>query len=127
MKGKKEMNISKIKIIWKFVTGGREAVLDYILGIANDFAARLDDQKKSDVAAYLGVAENILGALEGLAWLVPSKWHTAYADTITAFNAVVLALGDLKVTPDEVANVTADFRTAYQAWMLPDEVTATAK
>ena len=118
------MNISKIKIIWKFVTGGREAVLDYILGIANDFAARLDHQKKSDVAAYLGVAENILGALERLAWLVPSKWHTAYADTITAFNAVVLALGDLKVTPEEVANVTADFRTAYQAWMLPDEVTA---
>ena len=32
------MNINKIKLAWKFVTGGRDGVLDYALDCANTFA-----------------------------------------------------------------------------------------
>ena len=30
------ISISKFKIIWKFLFGGKEAVLDYVLDVANN-------------------------------------------------------------------------------------------
>ena len=43
------MNISKLKLAWKFITGGREGVLDYALDCANTFTDRLADAKKEDI------------------------------------------------------------------------------
>ena len=115
------MHINKLTIIWKYLTGGREAVLDYALGVANNLAENLDAHKKENVSSYLGLATKILSAMEKLAWLVPEKWNVAYGKTLFAFTDLVVALEDFKVTTEEVERVTTEFKEAYAYWMSPDE------
>ena len=110
------MNISKIKLAWKFITGGREGVLDYALDCANTFTDRITDAKREDIKSYLSTARNILDTLSSLSWLCPSKWLQAYSSTLSAFGDLVAALDDLKVTPDELTAVCNSFRIAYAAW-----------
>ena len=110
------MNISKIKLVWKFITGGREGILDYALDVANTFVDRLADAKREDLKSYLSTARNILDTLNSLSWLCPSKWRQAYALTLSAFADLVAALDDLKVTQDELTAVCNAFRIAYAAW-----------
>lgn len=110
------MNISKLKLAWKFITGGREGVIDYALDVANTFADRLADAKKEDLKSYLATASNILGTLDSLSWLCPSKWRHAYALTLSAFADIVSALDDLKVTKDELTAVCNAYQLAYAAW-----------
>lgn len=115
-KGKWKMNVSKIKIAWKFLTGGREGVLDYALDVSNTFADRLPNAKKEDLKEHLATAHNILGTLNSLSWLCPTRWRQAYALTLSAFSDIVCALDDLKITPDELTAVCNDFHLAYAAW-----------
>ena len=68
------MNVSKIKIAWKFLTGWREGVLDYALDVSNTFADRLPNAKKEDLKEHLATAHNILGTLSSLSWLCPTRW-----------------------------------------------------
>ena len=110
------MNISKLKIVWKFLFGGREAVLDYILDTANSLVAKIGDAKRSEIVAYLAQAKSILSAFERYSWLCPAKWQNAYGLTLSAFADVVQALTDLKLTGDEVTQICAAFQTAYAAW-----------
>ena len=110
------MKISKFKLAWKFLTGGREGVLDYCLDVANSFTARLSDAKREDLKAYLFAARGILGMLGAVSRLCPSKWRQAYALTLSAFADLVAALDDLKVTRDELTEVCNSFRIAYAAW-----------
>ena len=110
------MNISKLKLAWKFITGGREGVLDYALDCANTFADRIADAKREDIKSCLSTARNILGTLDNISWLIPSKWISSYVNTINAFANLVSALNDLKVTPDELTGVCNSFRIAYAAW-----------
>ena len=110
------MNISKIKLAWKFLTGGREGVLDYALDVANTFADRLPDAKRNDIGKCIETARNVLDTLDTLEWLCPRKWLQAYALTLQAFADLVTALADLKVTPDELSELRDAFRIAYAAW-----------
>ena len=110
------MNISKLKLAWKFLTGGREGLLDYALDVANTFADRIADTKKEDLKSYLATAHSILETLNSLSWLCPSKWRQAYALTLSAFADLVAALNDLKLTPEEFTAVCNSFRIAYAAW-----------
>lgn len=114
------MYISKLTIIWKYLTGGREAVLDYALGVANNLAENLDAHKKENVSSYLGLATKILSAMEKLAWLVPEKWQVAYGKTLFAFTDLVVALEDFKITAEEVERVTKNVKEAYEYWMADD-------
>ena len=120
------MNISKFKLVWKFLTGGREAVLDYILEIANNLVGKLATAKQDEIKGYLATAEKILDKLDSLSWLCPSKWQNAYTVTLAAFADVIAALSDLKVTPDEVNGVIAAFQNAYCSWHTDDEVKTVA-
>ncbi len=110
------MKISKLKIAWKFVTGGREGVLDYALDVANTFAARLADTKKDDLGMCLSMARNLLRTLDSLSWLCPSKWRQAYAITLSAFSDLIAALQDLNLDKDELTAVCNAFRLTYAAW-----------
>ena len=108
--------MSKIKIIWKFLFGGREAVLDYILDTANSLVAKISEAKQEEVKGYLAQAETILATLDKYSWLCPQKWLAAYTATLSAFADVVSAMSDLKLTSDEVTSICAAFQTAYAAW-----------
>ena len=110
------MNISKLKLVWKFLTDGREGVLDYALDVANTFADRLADAKKEELKSYLDTACSILNTLDSLSWLCPTRWRQAYALTLSAFSDIVCAIDDLKITPDELTAVCNDFHLAYAAW-----------
>lgn len=110
------MNISKLKLVWKFLTGGREGVLDYALDVANTFADRLADAKKDDLGKALATARNILATLDALSWLCPEKWRRAYALTLSAFDDLVAALQDLNLDKYELTAVCNAFRVAYAAW-----------
>lgn len=115
-KGKRKMNISKLKLAWKFLTGGREGILDYALDCANTFADRIADAKREDIKSYLSTARNILDTLNSLSWLCPSKWRQAYALTVNAFANLISALSDLKITPDELTSVCKSFKLSYAEW-----------
>ena len=111
------MNISRVKLVWKFLTGGREAVLDYVIDAANTLMARLAESGGvANAQTYLGYAQKILDSLSGLKWLCPSKWQTAYGLTVTAFADTVVALADLTVTGEELESCCAAFKSAYCAW-----------
>ena len=110
------MNISKLKLVWKFLTGGREAVIDYALDVANTFADRLADAKKEEIGKWLATAWKIFDTMGAVSCLCPSKWRSAYEDTVAAFGAFIGALNDLKVEKDELAKVADAFRLAYAAW-----------
>ena len=110
------MNISKIKLAWKFITGGREGILDYALDVANTFADRLAEAKKEDLKSYLATARKVLDTMSAVSWLCPKKWLAAYEETVAAFGALVAALNDMKVTPDELTAVCNSFRIAYYKW-----------
>ncbi len=110
------MNISKFTLIWKFLFGGKEAVLDYVIDVANNLFAKLADAKQEQVKGYLVQAQNVLTTMESIKWLCPSKWQKAYAETVDAFATVVTALTDLNVTIAEVNECYAAFQTAYCAW-----------
>ena len=108
--------MSKFKIIWKFLFGGREAVLDYILDTANSLVAKIGEAKQEEVKGYLAQAESILATLDKYSWLCPQKWLATYTATLSAFADVVQALSGLKLTGDEVTSICAAFQTAYAAW-----------
>ena len=110
------MSISKLKIVWKFLTGGREGVLDYCLDVANTIADRIPNAKKEEIGKYLATARNVLDTLNSLSWLCPSKWRQSYSFTLSVFGALVAALDDLNVTPDELTAVCNSFCIAYAAW-----------
>lgn len=110
------MNISKLKLAWKFITGGREGVLDYALDIANNFTNRIADAKKEEIKDYLSTARRILGALDSISWLCPAKWLHAYTLTIGAFADLVAALEDLQITREELTTVCNAFQLAYSDW-----------
>ena len=110
------MKISKIKLAWRFFTGGREGVLDYALDVANTFVDRLTDAKKDDIGKWLATARRILDTLDALEWLCPRKWRQAYEETVAAFGALVAALDDMKVTREELEKVSDAFKLAYAAW-----------
>ena len=109
------MNISKFKLVWKFLTGGGTGVVDYVLDVGNTIADRLPDAKRDEIGGYLATARRVLDTMGAVSWLCPKKWLDAYEGTVAAFGALVAALGDLKVTKEEIAEVSNAFRRAYAA------------
>lgn len=115
------MNISKFKIVIKFLFGGKEAVLDYVLDVANDFVAKLGEKKQTELKGYLLQARKILAALEKYSNLCPNKWIEPYMETVEAFSHIVDALDDLKVTPEEIVAIYTSFTKAYSTWRSNDD------
>jgi len=110
------MNISKIKLVWKFLTGGGTGVVDYVLDVGNTIADRLPDAKREEVGRYLATARKVLDTMDAVSWLCPKKWLDTYEKTVAAFGALVAALNDMKVTKEEVENVSNAFKLAYASW-----------
>lgn len=117
------MNISKLKIAWKYLTGGAGSVADYLLDVLNAALDKIDPGKREKIQAALNTAERVLAAFRAFAWLCPTKWQTAYSKTIDAVASVVGALDDLKLTADELVAVKEDFTAAVAAWKAPDDET----
>lgn len=122
-KGRRQMNISKFKIAWKYLCGGMGSVADYLLDILNKALKALDPAKKEKVIAVNNIAKRVLSALSALAWLCPTKWQTAYNLTVAAVKDVVDALEDLNITAEELTKVQTAFDAAVKVWKSDDDST----
>lgn len=117
------MDISKLKLVWKYITGGMGKVVDYLLDILNQALAKLDPSKKEQIQAVLNLAKRVLAILKNLRFLCPTKWQTAYDETVEAVEAVVDAMEDLKLTPEELEKIVKEFKEAVEAWKSDDDET----
>lgn len=118
-----KLEISKLKLLWKLVTGGASSVASYVLDLINEALAGLDANNKASVQAVLNFATKALATLNAFAWLIPSKWQTAYLKTIVAVQAICNALDDLTLTVDELTQIRDDFAAAILAWNGEDDET----
>lgn len=110
------MNISKIKIALKYLFGGMEAVVDYLLDIVNQALAAIDPAKRAKIAAAYNTLCKVLATLTALAWLVPTKWQSAYRMTISAVSDAADALADFKIEAAELTKVKDAFNAAVLSW-----------
>ena len=117
------MNISTIKIAFKYIFGGVSGVVEYLLGVLNAALAGMTEATKQRVQGALNLARKVLATLNAIKWLCPTKWQTAYKATVDAVAEAVAALEDLEITTDEVAVVSDRMKAALDAWKLPDDET----
>ena len=54
------MNISKWKVVWKFITGGGVGVVDYLLTVLKNALNGLGNVTKEKIQAVLNLAMKIL-------------------------------------------------------------------
>lgn len=109
------MKISKLKIVFKWIFGGVEGVVDYVLGVLNSFLASESVSEKAGEA--LALAEKVLGYLVKYADWCPSKWRDAYNATLDAVSTLVAALSDMNVTKEEAEKAADAFKVAYAEWI----------
>lgn len=114
------MNISKLKIGWKLLFGGMDAVVEYLLGIVNQALAAIDPAKRAKIAAAYNTITRVLATLNALAWLIPTKWQSAYRMTISAVANTADALSDFKIEESELTKVKDAFNAAVMAWRSDD-------
>lgn len=114
------MNISKIKIAFKYLFGGMDAVVEYLLDIVNNALAAIDPAKRAKIAAAYNTICKVLATMNSLAWLVPTKWQSAYRMTIAAVENTADALSDFKIEADELTKVKDAFNAAVLAWRSGD-------
>lgn len=110
------MNISKLKIAFKYLFGGMEAVVDYLLDIVNQALAAIDPTKRKKIAAAYNTLCKVLATMTSLAWLVPTKWQSAYKATLGAVADAADALADFKIESAELTKVRDAFNAAVLAW-----------
>ena len=118
------MNISTFKLITSFVFGGGiSGVIEYALGVLKRALGGLTDTTKAKIQAALNLSMKVLGILEAVRILVPTKWQTAYAKTIEAVKETVSSLSDLDLTKDELGIICDRVTAAIDAWKSPDDET----
>ena len=117
------MNISKLKLVLKYLTGGVGSVADYLLDVLNAALANIDPANKQKIQLALNTAQRVAATLSAFAWLCPTRWQTAYAKTIAAVEAVTASLADLKLEPAELERIKSAFSAAVGAWRSPDDET----
>jgi hypothetical protein len=91
-------------------------VVEYLIDVANKALAAIDPSKRTTIAAAYNTILKILATLKTLEWLVPTKWQSAYRNTIGAVEAVANALMDFTIEPVELTNVKDAFNAAVIAW-----------
>lgn len=117
------MNISKWKVVWKFITGGGVGVVDYLLTVLKNALNGLGDVTKEKIQAVLNLAMKILSVAQAVRIFIPVKYQLAYDLTIKALQTLTASLQDLEITGAELTALIDGYNEAYAAWMSPDDET----
>ena len=120
------MNISTVKLAIKYIFGGASGVAEYVLELLKNYLASLNDATKENIQKGLNATKKALNILTAIAWLIPTKWQTAYGLTIKSVEAAVDALSDLEITTDELEIIKDRITAAYNAWRGDDDETCIA-
>jgi hypothetical protein len=109
------MNLwNKITLGSKFLFGGWESALDYLLGFLNTYLAK--DGVSEKVTKVRETCVWVLDWLLKLRVYVPTKWHNEY-NAITDVVADVIAVSrDNRITAAEIKALAASFAEAKQMW-----------
>jgi glycine betaine/choline ABC-type transport system substrate-binding protein len=110
------MNISKFKLALKYLFGGIDSVMEYLLEIVNEALAKIDPANRAKIAAAYNTISRVASTLLALKWLCPTKWQSAYEMTIIAASDTASALEDFKIEPAELTKVKDAFNAAVTAW-----------
>lgn len=117
------MNISKWKVVWKFITGGGVGVVDYLLTVLKNALNGLGDVTKEKIQAVLNLAMKILSVAQAVRIFIPVRYQLAYDLTIKALQTLIASLQDLEITGAELKALIDGYNEAYAAWMSPDDET----
>lgn len=131
------MYISKIKVAWKAFTGfinpwGSAAanVFEYMADSSIDYLnstlRSVSEPTREKIQRILNVAQKVLAILKAIACLCPTKWQTAFVDTVAAVLVVTQMLDDLEITDAEFTQMRDSFNAAVIAWKSSDDETCVA-
>lgn len=109
------MNLwNKITLGTKFLFGGWESALDYLLGFLNDFLAK--DGIADKVKKVYDTAKWGLDWLYKLRPYVPLKWCTEYEVIMDVIGDVLSVAKDGKIESAELTALAAAFKEAKAKW-----------
>lgn len=115
------MNVSKLKLLLKYIFGGIDSVMEYLLDIANRALKSIEPLTKERVAAAYNVVGSVISTMRALQWLCPAKWQRAYSATLAMLASTLDALSDFELTQEELARLAAAFRNGVAAWRSDDD------
>lgn len=110
------MEISKIKMFFLAVFGGKEKVADYLLDIANTAVQSLIDGNKDKWNSAYSALVKVDKFLVCLGWAVPKAWIADYNRIYDCIYSIVAALEDGELTKEEAVKIGESFRLAYANW-----------
>lgn len=109
------MNLwNKITIGCKFLFGGWESALDYLLGYLNEYLAR--DGVADKVAKVRETASWALDWLFKLGPYCPEKWKNEYRAIVDVVADVIAVANDGKLTAEECKSLANSFAEAKAKW-----------
>ena len=106
----------KITIGTKFLFGGFESATDYALGLLNTFFSTSSPTVAWIVKAVM-LTRTVHEYLVKFSEYCPSKWRDEYNAVLDAVGATADALSDLRLTSDEIKEITCKFKAVHTAWM----------
>lgn len=105
---------NKIVIGSKFLFGGWESALEYLLRFLNEYLNKPEVAKNvekiNDTAAWA------LGWLAKLRKYVPSKWFNKYDAIVVVLSEILAITEDKLLTVDECKRLTTAFMEAKAKW-----------
>ena len=109
------MNLwNKLTLGAKFLFGGWEAALDYLLNFLNDYLAK---PNVADKAAKLrSTCEYALTFLNRLKEYVPEKWQNEFNAIVDVVADIVVVAKDNRITAAEIKALAASFAEAKRMW-----------
>lgn len=91
-------------------------VVEYLVDVANAALAAIDPDKRATIAAAYNTFLKVAATLRTLAWLLPTRWQSAYNLTLQAVSDAADALADFKIEAAELTKVKDAFNAAVTAW-----------
>ena len=110
------MNIwNKIVLGAKYLFGGFESAIDYLMGLLNEFLGR--DDVAGKVQEVREFVAKILSYMKKYEKYCPAIWVTHYGKLMAAVQTLVDITEDGKVTSEELEKAIADVKAAIDEWM----------
>lgn len=114
------MDVSRIKMFFLSLWGGKEAVADYLLDTANNAVQRLIDGHKEEWDKTYSTLTKVAKFLDCLGWVLPKSWVADYNRVTGCIDTILLALEDGKLTSEEAITIGNQFRLAYAGWRVTE-------
>lgn len=105
---------NKITIGCRFLFGGWESALDYLLGFLNDYLAKPSVAEK--VKEVHDTARWALNWMLKISAYIPEKWRDEYAIIMNLIGDIVAVAADGKVEAKELSDLIETFRKAKEKW-----------